>query len=185
MNLINLITALTPGGIEAQEKAGQLHELERQTLPLDLSPTRSTWESLGFVFHEPVDDLFVSVTFPAGWTKRATDHSMWTYIVDAEGHKRGGIFYKAAYYDRSANASLNARFSVSKYAEHSATQLKTIVRDAFTQTESSFGIRDNTDFAIGDQHEAEAMNWLNEHYPDWRNPVAYWNELDQPTDPLS
>lgn len=184
MNLNNIFDALAPGDIEAQEKAGQLNELKRQTLPLDLSPSRLTWESLGFVFHEPVDDLFVSVTFPAGWKKRATDHSMWTDIIDNEGHRRGGIFYKAAFYDQRAGAHLDTRFSVSKCAAHSDTQLKTIIRDAFTQTESSFGIRDNTDFAIGDQHQAEAMNWLNEHYPDWRNPVAYWNELDQPTNPL-
>lgn len=178
----NLITVLTPGGIEVQEKAGQIAELERQTLPLDLFPPRSVWESAGFVFHEPIDDLFVSVTFPAGWTKRATDHSMWTDIMDAEGCRRGAIFYKAAFYDRSAAAHLSARFSVTKSAEHNATQLKTVIRDAANKAESIVGIRDRTDHNLGNQHEAEAIKWLDEYYPDWRNPIAYWNH-DQPTDP--
>lgn len=184
MNLDNLITVLTPGGIEAQEKAGQIAELERQTLPVDLFPPRSDWESAGFVFHEPVDDLFVSVTFPAGWTKCATDHSMWTDIIDAEGRKRGAIFYKAAFYDRSASAHLLARFSFTKYAEHNAKQLKTVLRDAANKAESIVGIRDQTDRNLGDQHEAEAIKWLDEHYPDWRNPLSYWDH-DQPTDPVT
>lgn len=184
MNLDNLLAALTPSGIEAQEKAGQLAALEKQTLPIELSPPRSTWESLGFVFHEPVDALHISVTFPAGWTKRATDHSMWTDIMDAEGRKRGAIFYKAAFYDRSASAHLSARFSVTKYAEYSVTQLKTVIRDAANKAESIVGIRDQTDHNLGDQHEAEAREWLNQHYPDWRNPISYWNH-DQPTDPIA
>lgn len=180
MNPDNLLTALTPGGIEAQEKAGQLAELENQTLPIELSPPRSTWESIGFVFHEPVDDLFISVTFPAGWTKRATDHPMWTDIVDPNNRIRGAIFYKAAFYDRSAAAHLDPRFSLSKSAKHSTTQRKTVVIDALNKTEKLFGIREDSEYALGDQHEAEAREWLNQHYPDWRNPVSYWNHDESP-----
>lgn len=184
MNLDNLLTVLTPGGIEAQEKAGQLAELEKQTLPIELSPPRSIWESLGFVFHEPVDDLFISVTFPAGWTKSATDHSMWTNIVDSNNCIRGAIFYKAAFYDRRAAAHLDPRFSLNKYKQHSVTQLKTVVVDGLNKTEKLFGIRENSEYALGDQHETEARKWLNQHYPDWQNPVSYWNH-DQPTDPVA
>lgn len=184
MNLDNLLTALTPGGIEAQEKAGQLAELENQTLPIELSPPRPVWESLGFVFHETVDDLFISVTFPAGWTKRATDHSMWTDIVDPNNRIRGAIFYKAAFYDQSAAAHLDPRFSLNKYAQHSTTQLKTVVVDRLNKTEKLFGIRANIDYDLGKQHEAEAREWLDQYYPDWQNPVSYWNH-DQPTDPVA
>jgi len=175
MNLDNLLAVMPPGGIEAQEKSGQMAELERQTLPLGIFPSKSTWESLGFIFHDPINDLFVSVDFPSGWKKRATDHSMWTNIIDAEGRNRGAIFYKAAFYDQSAHASLTRRFSVSKYAEHNATQLKTVIYDATNQSEILFGIRDQTSFSLGNQHEAEAEAWLDEHYPDWKNPIAYWN----------
>lgn len=180
MNLDNLPATLTPGFIEDQEKAGQIAELERQTLPLDLFPPRPVWESAGFVFHEPIDDLFVSVTFPTGWTKRATDHSMWTDIIDADSRKRGAIFYKAAFYDLSAAAHLSTRFSVIKYAEHNATQRKTVIRDAANKAESIVGIRDRTDHNLGNQHEAEAIKWLDEYYPNWRNPLAYWNHDQSP-----
>lgn len=100
----NFIAASTPGGIEAQEKRGQVEQAKKQTLPQDLK--RAEFEALGFVFGEPLDDLFVNVTFPTGWEKKPTDHSMWTDIVDETGKKRGAIFYKAAFYDRSAHAYL-------------------------------------------------------------------------------
>jgi len=114
----NFLAASTEGGIEAQEKRGQLRQAEKETLPTDLGRDgegRKQFESLGFKFTGVIDGLFEHVDFPAGWTKKPTDHSMWTDIVDASGNKRGAIFYKAAFYDRSAHLSLDRRFSVSAY----------------------------------------------------------------------
>ena len=37
---------------------------------------------------------------------------MWNEIIDAKGHVRGTMFYKAAFYDRSAHMSLNSRYRV-------------------------------------------------------------------------
>ena len=104
----NFAAAATPGGIEQQEKAGQIEQSFKETLPADiLCGTRADFEALGFVFGEPTSDpLFVNVTFPKGWRKQPTEHSMWTNIVDGEGKIRGRIFYKAAFYDRSAHVGL-------------------------------------------------------------------------------
>src|SRR5436309_1902280 len=83
-DLENFEVASTPGGIELQEAAGQAALVgTRDVLPIDCP--QAELEKLGFVFGEPVDDLFVNVTLPTGWSKKATDHSMWTDLIDDNG----------------------------------------------------------------------------------------------------
>ncbi len=100
--VVNLVTAMGEGGIEAQEAQGQQQLVESQQLP-----AKGDWEALrklGVKRGDPVegDDLFVNAELPAGWEKRATDHSMWSEILNKEGEKVASIFYKAAFYDRDA-----------------------------------------------------------------------------------
>ena len=104
-DLLNAAVALAPGGIEAQEKVGQDVFVASETLPIrgTSEPAERAWfEKHGFVFGERADKLFVQVKFPPGWKKVATDHSMWSDLVDAEGTKRAEIFFKAAFYDRDS-----------------------------------------------------------------------------------
>lgn len=117
----NFIAAMTPGGIEAQEKAGQIEQSFAETLPIEGTSTeqqRKEFESLGFVFaldrtaaqNQERGELFVDCKFPAGWRKKPTDHSMHTDIIDGKGRKRGTIFYKAAFYDQRADCYLVRRY---------------------------------------------------------------------------
>ena len=104
----NGLIAATPGGIEAQEARGQTILCSNELLPKKMyNIKREEMESLGFRFHDtPNDDpLFVHVSLPEGWTKRPTEHSMWSELVDQEGKVRAKIFYKAAFYDRRADLS--------------------------------------------------------------------------------
>lgn len=103
---VNARIASTPGGIEAQEKAGQSNFVNSQTLPIPDGETRARLEAMGVQFGDPVDDIFVNATLPAGWQKIASDHSMWSSLVDAQGKKVASIFYKAAFYDRRADITL-------------------------------------------------------------------------------
>jgi hypothetical protein len=66
-------------------------------------------EALGIelLAHHEDDPLFRRVRLPEGWGFRYTDHSMWTDLVDDNGKKRAGIFYKAAFYDRRASIQLD------------------------------------------------------------------------------
>ncbi len=99
----NAIVASTPGGIERQEALGQKAFNNSDVLPIDLRDiTRPELQALGFSFGQPVDDLFQQAMLPAGWAKRATNHDMWSEIVDDTGTVRANVFYKAAFYDRSA-----------------------------------------------------------------------------------
>lgn len=92
-----------PGAIEDQEARGQAELVASTLLPTDMGD-RDAYEALGFRFGEPGDDsLFLPAELPEGWTKRATGHNMWSEIVDSDGKHRVGVFYKAAFYDRSAH----------------------------------------------------------------------------------
>ena len=94
----------TPDGIIASEKRGQQELLATTNMPQSLD--RAAFEAVGFVFGEPVDDLFQEATLPPGWTREGSDHNMWSYINDATGKRRVAVFYKAAFYDRRADAQL-------------------------------------------------------------------------------
>lgn len=95
--------------IRNQEKAGQTQLVNSQQLPARITHgAQEDFEALGFTFGdpEPSDPMFRPATLPAGWSKQGTDHDMWSKIVDEHGRERVGIFYKAAFYDRSAHMSL-------------------------------------------------------------------------------
>lgn len=198
-NLANVIAASTPGGIEHRERAGQIAQSFADTLPIEGTEgtMRPVWESIGFVFGSAVDDLFIGVTFPAGWRKQPSEHAMWTHLIDGKGYKRGSIFYKAAFYDRCATAHLNRRFSFSnqpvggwQQATGKNERYIGVVRDCETiifttkptDPEPSFKSGNEKSrlawskwLATRNSKEAEARKWLVEHYPDYENVTAYWD----------
>ncbi len=104
----------TPPMIEAAERSGQRELVESEVVPVRMSPSREAYEELGFVFGKdvPGDNLFVEATLPKGWSRRKTDHPLWSSIVDAEGRERVSVMYKAAFYDRDASMSLVGRFDI-------------------------------------------------------------------------
>ena len=90
-----------PQAIEEQEAAGQRALVEgAHSMPID-----GDWaalEALGVVREDDADDLFARVRLPDGWRVKATDHAMWSDLLDESGRKVASIFYKAAFYDRRA-----------------------------------------------------------------------------------
>lgn len=105
---------MPPGSIEASEARGAAEMVESDVLPVNLMGAKADFEALGFKFGAVIegDEIFQSCTLPAGWKRERGDHSMWTYIVDSEGRRRVAVFYKAAFYDRNAHASLEWRYGV-------------------------------------------------------------------------
>lgn len=107
---LEAMMTLRPGGIEAQEARGQAELVNSEVLPTEiLHCTQADLEALGFVFGELVegDPIFRHATLPAGWSRAATGHSMWSDINDERGIARVKVFYKAAFYDRSAHMSVS------------------------------------------------------------------------------
>ena len=198
-DLANAIIASTPGGIEAQEAQGQQDFVANETLPIKFNYcTREQIEAMGIVYGDPVDDLFVEVTLPDGWHKQPTGHSMWSYLLDDQGRKRASIFYKAAFYDRRAFIDISRRYSCSTVPvlgyddpDYRAGEWHCTVTDhddAILWTSKTVG--PEPPYSHGGDEKSrskwlawvESKNalaltgreWLDENYPDWQDPLAYW-----------
>lgn len=104
------MTVGTGNAIEIQEARGQTEFVNSETLPTQMGrEDQQALEQAGFKFlgAVPGDPIFQYVEMPAGWKKVATDHAMWSNLVDDKGRVRASIFYKAAFYDRDAFLRLN------------------------------------------------------------------------------
>lgn len=177
----NFIAASTPGGIERQEAAGQAAMVANfDTLPKEMD--RAIGEKLGFIYGADADEIFVTVTPPAGWSLKATGHSMHSDLLDDQGRVRASIFYKAAFYDRRANGHWSRRYDVRSDYDETGDGRTVHARDNATG-ESFFSVRiDREENEDGQAFysrirvaENDATHWLNTNRPEWRDPGAYWN----------
>jgi len=189
-----LLRAMSTGNssdaIYQQEAAGQESFVQSETLPTDMSEdARNALEKSGVKFLGIIEDdpIFQYVELPEDWKKIPTSHSMYTDLIDANGKKRASIFYKAAFYDRSARLNIERRFYIQidyqrlreeRIAQASVHDVEDVI---FTSQEVSF--EDATDLtekyqlqdiAIEEAKE-EASKWLEEKYPEWEDPSMYWN----------
>jgi hypothetical protein len=192
------ITGDPSGAIENQEARGQTKFVASDTLPIKCHCEREQLTQMGIVFGEPVDDLFVGVQLPDGWKKVPTNHSMWSELVDDQGRKRASIFYKAAFYDRDAHMSLTRRFSykvepICGYSDldYKKSEWHCVVTDCGEviwasakrvepEPKYSFDDEDSRQIWLNWDKQKEALgksglSWLNEHYPNWEDPLAYWD----------
>lgn len=194
-DLENARIAGTPGGIEAQEAAGQAQMVQSQQLPKEkLLKYQEQLEAMGFKFGKNIDDVFIEVTLPAGWCKKGTDYNMWSDLLDDKGRRRAGIFYKAAFYDRNGCMHWSCRFSTGMRLEDGRNLYKmgddeqlrcyAVVLDAGTEvyrTELSSGalsgnVHNNANQQLQEPLAEEAAKWLSEKYPNWRDEFAYWDD---------
>ena len=101
--------------IENMEAEGQQEAIRRTLLARRMYPSQADWESLGFTFIDiPDDRVMYQAELPEGWSIEATSHQMHSNILDANGHKRGSMFYKASFYDRNASMSLERRYNINR-----------------------------------------------------------------------
>lgn len=172
----NFLVAATPGGIEAQEAAGQAMLCASAQIPKEIrGATREQLEALGFKFGADVDELFVTCTLPLGWKKQATDHSMHSDLLDDKGRQRAGIFYKAAFYDRKADMHMVRRFAISSYEDGAdKDHYRVVVKDGKSVIHVA-GEYPSRDYTECDRLEKLAEAWLIERYPNWQDNFAYWD----------
>jgi hypothetical protein len=190
-----MATGNSSDAILQQEADGQSSFTKSETLPSDMSEeARKALEKSGVKFLGIVEDdpVFQYVELPEGWKKTPTSHSMWSDLVDANGKKRADIFYKAAFYDRSANLSIVRRFNIQIDYEHlreeDLAQAKVFDNneEIFSSESVPFPVpyKDVSDpqkrYEAEDEAKAkafkEAEEWLEEKYPEWKDPSMYWND---------
>jgi hypothetical protein len=167
--------------IEQQEAAGQRDLVGSDTLPTEMRPgEKEVLETAGVKFLGPVqgDSLFQYVELPKGWSKRPTEHSMWSDLVDEKGRKRAGIFYKAAFYDRGSHLHMCTRYSYRLDYDRVSKEPVAVayVMDGEARIFSSEEITFSKDskYDAMDKAEGQARKWLDSQYPEWSSPAAYW-----------
>jgi len=171
-----------------QEKQGQRSFVNSETLPTDMGRyskynVKEILEDAGIKFLGEVegDPMFQYVELPTGWKKLPTDHSMHSKLVDEKGRERANIFYKAAFYDRSANLSLSTRFNFRLDYDRREKEGVAVahVTDGDNVIHSTEPIKlpdDNRkQYEVSEKAHEAAIAWLNRQYPDWKNPGAYWD----------
>ncbi len=174
-DLANAMIASTPGGIERQEAAGQRTLVESAMLPKEIrGATREQLTALGFKFGADVDELFVKCELPPGWTKRGTDHSMHSDLIDEQRRKRAGIFYKAAFYDRRADMNVRRRFNLESYHDGSQEGYMCCIVTDGDAVVFNAGEWKRGDYTHCDLLLEECKRWLNDTHPEWQSPLAYW-----------
>lgn len=103
------LLGLNPSAIEKQEEKGQKELVESSQLPKKINYPKGI--NVSEIYHKlgiktftgsKGDDLFIEVKLPKGWTKKETDHSMWSNLVDEQARIRANLFYKASFHDRDA-----------------------------------------------------------------------------------
>ena len=176
--------------IEYMEKKGQEEVVYSTRLAKKMRPSREDWEELGFEFEDIEGDrVLVNAKMPEGWSIRPTDNSYWTEIVDANGLRRGSMFYKAAFYDRDAHMDLEPRYGIrSRYttSKDGLGETRTIIfgndQEELFVAGSVTHRRGESDEVWSKKYKKEealreiAKQWADENYPDWRSEKAYWDK---------
>jgi hypothetical protein len=188
-DLENFLVASQPGGIEAQEARGQRDLVETfNRLPHMKEREMDAALKMGFIIGDRIDEVFVAATPPEGWTLRATEHSMHSDVIDDKGRERGGLFYKAAFYDRKARVTWNRRYEIhTDYRDgveiYTAMDRKTneAIMDPVEVTEPKTPQDRNWDAYDAKNAEnakvyAALVAKLDERFPDNKDASAYWND---------
>jgi len=190
---VKIITADTPGGIEAQEARGQRELAESTSLPSDMGERGAElFTALGGVIEGPVagDPLFVNVKLPTGWSKAPTTHPMLSELRDERGRQRARIFYNAAVCDRRARMSFVPRFVLRwRHGDAAAPYPADYVEvlDASSDTAGAVVYQSprlpvgQLDWPVRDERlrslEKDVEAWMDEHVRGWRDPIRSW-EVD-------
>jgi hypothetical protein len=172
-DLHNAMIAATPGGIEGQERAGQAVLVASTDMPKEMSPSREAFEAVGFKFGDDVDELFVKATLPPGWTRATTSHAMHSDVLDERGRKRVGVFYKAAFYDRRADAYLVNRYSIQRDYDLPDNRISMVVKDAGQEIYRTIETK-YENYKDTERHHEVAKKWLLEAIPNAFD-LSSWN----------
>ncbi len=180
---IFLVEAMMTGAsnsIERQESRGQQQLVCGDVIPTDRRIDDSVLIELGFTLGEVVQDdpIFQRAGLPDGWSKKATDHAMWSHIIDERGRKRFGVFYKAAFYDRSAHMSMSNRYYVGRDYDAPDGVLRIHAVDCEVVLNHTVVPSPPVDeqFRAEDEMVAEMKEWMNQNYwSGWDDTVLGWN----------
>lgn len=188
--MLEMFAGMSDGAVERQEARGQREAVgdgQHIFLACDLrNCTDEQLEAMGIQFEGDGDGVMRPAKLPPGWELKATDHSMWNKLVDDQDRERASMFYKAAFYDRKARLRLEHRYSVTAErgeCNDPGKYQRTFVEDRQTGKRlhqmqwmpKPAGDDADEGWRRIDEQSKKARAWLDEHYPDHRDPLAYWS----------
>lgn len=165
--------------IEHSEAQGQKELCQSEVLPAEfMYSKKEDLEKQGVVFGNVVkgDTMFQHVTLPKGWKIRPTEHSMWTELVDEKERVRASIFYKAAFYDRSAHISLSKRYNVSAYKNDEYAVALDSGKVIFKSQPFELGEDGKPTYDSREEKTKECNEYLDKYFPRWQDVTAYWEQ---------
>lgn len=147
-------------------------------VPVKILLDKQNFVDLGFTFRVLSDSDLCLATLPTGW-KSVADKDCWINLIDEKDRKRGSYIYES-----NANnfIDLKTRFYISVDFDP----------DDSTQALRYYFVRDHANgrplFCAGSYSSVDplkaikfsiiAKSFLKEHYPDWEDPIKYW-ELEE------
>lgn len=173
------------GLAERQELRGQQSLTNSTCLPIKGSEI-TAFTAMGVKFIKPDDDtarddLFRTAILPDGWTKRPTDHSMWSELVDDRGRVRGMIFYKASTHDRQAKMHIVAFFNITTYDSEPPNIRGTVTAGGTIVHQTpplGADCPPEAESPLYEEVRNAAEAWVKEHYPEYEDVMAYWDTPD-------
>ncbi len=167
--LLGMMVAGSTGFIESQEAQGQQELCNSEVLPIKIEDSgKRILEKYGVRFLGPVvgDDLFQNVQLPIGWSIKPTEHSMWSKLFDGEGRERAAIFYKAAFYDRSAFMRLTPRYKITgEFDGETETSCRVVDGDNVLFETETIKLDGNDDYEKRSKVRHAAIDWMKKHFP--------------------
>jgi hypothetical protein len=154
-------------------------------MPLEMEPNREAFEAVGFTFGDTVDKLFVFASPPTGWTHRVSNSATMNEIFDQKGRRRCMIFSDPTDKEPEPHATLIPRFTIMGVHENGGRAIRGVwgIYDAGREVMCfGAGVRSlrHKDFERYHRECFKAMedaqNWLEEHRPDYKDPLAYWDD---------
>lgn len=143
-------------------------------LPKTIHPTKEAFKSLGFTFKDIDNQNFCLATLPVGWKSVASKEND-IILIDKKARQRASYLYEG----NNINMRLHKRFSMQSEhinPEHYQSPVRLLVKDHATG-EIIF-IAGQCENEICTEFEnliLKARNYLNEHYPGWKDPTKYWD----------
>lgn len=116
--------------------------------------------------------LLLKATLPPGWQAIQTGNRH-GQLIDDQGRVRAELFYKDELHQARGHLQMQRRFTISERPDGVGWCAWDIATQTVLFEDSS---------VPSDEQLESAREWLNENYPNWLSPVAYWSEEDGSAD---
>ncbi len=163
--------------------ADQNRSLNSLMVPKKISPNKEIFETIGFTFKEVGDDELCKAILPVGWhfsSEIKFNGTTFTTFVDEKGRERGFFSDKTIHYENDNwSSKLWTRFDVSwefTNPKDWTDPVEVFVKDCAKDTAVfTAGQCDEVESEQYNQLHEKALEFLNTNYPDWENPLKYWD----------